>query len=120
MEFIFSLVETAGKETAVEPIIGVSNGETNVAGGVTMYALVCDTLCQGLTVSAGDFYATRAEAQVEMDDICASRRESAIADGDVDPEDDIDDFAIEVVTLRPDGSYVDSCGQLITVIGEDS
>jgi hypothetical protein len=84
----------------------------------TKFALVCDTVFQGPTVSPDDFYDTQQEAQAELDDMNASRYEAAIQAGE-EPEGDDEDFSVERVTQQPDGTWHDDFGKAITVTGDE-
>ena len=68
------------------------------------YALLTNTLCQGLVVAAGDIYDTRAEAQAELDDLRRELAKSRAEDG-CEPEDG-DDFSIEAVERNAQGQWI--------------
>ena len=84
----------------------------------TKFALVCQTICQGPTVSPGDFYDTLQEAQAEMADMNDSRREAAEREGE-EYEGDDEDFSVERVTQQQDGTWMDDFGKVITVTGDE-
>lgn len=63
-----------------------------------MYGLICSTLFQGLTISAGDIYETLAEARQELEDY----QEHRIAEG----MDEDEDMYIEEIEWKFGGKLV--------------
>lgn len=70
------------------------------------------TICQGITMAAGDIYDTKEEAQAELKDLHQMRVDSCM-----DPE---DDFAVIEIVQKPNGSWEDTFGAPIELIGENS
>jgi hypothetical protein len=72
----------------------------------TKFGLVCATMFQGITMSQGDIYDTKAEADAELKDMRKSRD-----DADMDEDDDFD--VIEIV--QKDGKWFDTYGLAIHI-----
>jgi hypothetical protein len=75
------------------------------------YGLVCSTVFQGLTLSSGDIYSTKEEAQAEYRDMQKMRVEAEM--------DEDEDFSVIEIVRQPDGSWVDTFGEKITLTDGD-
>lgn len=72
------------------------------------FAIVVDTICQGVVAAAGDIYKTMPEAQAELADLTKARSEA-----------DMDDGGYYIIEVEKTGDqYMDAFGQEVTVIGE--
>lgn len=83
------------------------------------FGLVCATMCQGLTMSAGDIYDTEKEADDELDDMREQMRIARAEDGDQEEPGD-DDYMVIEIFKTPEGGYADEAGSIITVISEET
>lgn len=86
--------------------------------GDIRFAITCDTVCQGLTVAAGDIYTTKEEAEKELLDLRTERDKSREAEGE-EPEGELDDFDIEEIQWCDGKWAVVETDEEITVIGEE-
>lgn len=75
---------------------------------MTQYAIVVDTLCQGIVASKDDIYATEAEAKAELAELQSERARA-----------DMDDGGYYITPIQRVGDrYEDDFGAPITITGE--
>ena len=86
--------------------------------GDIRFAITCDTMCQGLTVAAGDIYTTKEEAEKELLDLRTERDKTRVSEGE-EPEGEVDDFDVEEIKWVDGKWAVVDTDEEITINGEE-
>ena len=73
------------------------------------YGLVCNTIFQGMTISAGDFYDTEEDAKAELLDMNAERVRQGM--------DEDEDFCVIKIFQTEEGNWIDEYGYRIAIVG---